>query len=152
MIRPEILHALSQDELIELTTYGRKTGQPHIIECRFMYAGDKVYVSGFPGKRDWVANIKNNPKALIHIKQSAEAMIQAEGRVVTREKERRSFLVRYMEFWSPINPIEKLVRFFVINSAKVWIRLGLSMWGPMWPIGRIMKRMPLVEFTLLQEV
>lgn len=151
-MRPEILHALQNDFLIDLTTFGRNTGRPHTIECRFMYENGKVYVSGFPGKRDWLANVTKNPKVFIRLKQSIDVAIAAEGRVVTSEKERRPLLARYMEFWTPINPVEKALRFVVISLTKFWVKTRLPLWGPMLPISRIMKKMPLVEFTLLEEV
>ena len=47
-----IEHALTSDGLIDITTVGRKTGNPKTIEIAFHNFDGDLYISGFPGKRD----------------------------------------------------------------------------------------------------
>ena len=48
--------ALETDLVIDITTKGRKTGQPRRKEIWFHYLGEgEVYITGSPGKRGWYA-------------------------------------------------------------------------------------------------
>jgi hypothetical protein len=52
---PSIQRALEHDQLIDVTTNGRKSGRPHRIEITFHHLDGVLYISGLPGKRDWFA-------------------------------------------------------------------------------------------------
>ena len=56
----EIEHALETDQLIDITTIGKKTGKTHRIEIAFQYYDDVPYICGIPGPRDWHANLVGN--------------------------------------------------------------------------------------------
>jgi len=55
---------LQSGEYLRLRTVGRRTGTPHDVIVRFLTMDGKIIV--FPqnvGRQDWVANLRNNPKA-----------------------------------------------------------------------------------------
>jgi hypothetical protein len=76
--------ALTTDVLIDMTTIGRKTGNPHRIEIAFNFDG-VLYISAMPGKRDWYANLVVTPDFTFHLKQSAQADLPATALPITDE-------------------------------------------------------------------
>lgn len=64
---------LTKDDLaairtIDLTTYGRKTGTPHRIEIWWFLVDGRFVITGTPGGRDWLANVRSNPHVVIHVR------------------------------------------------------------------------------------
>jgi F420H(2)-dependent quinone reductase len=53
--------ALSKDRTISITTTGRKTRQPRTVEIWFHRVDGRYYLSGLPGRRDWLANLLADP-------------------------------------------------------------------------------------------
>jgi deazaflavin-dependent oxidoreductase (nitroreductase family) len=45
----------------ELTTLGRRSGQPRTVEIWFVRSGGVVHVTGTPGSRHWLANVRAHP-------------------------------------------------------------------------------------------
>ena len=84
--------ALATDQTIDITTIGRRSGQPRRIETWFYRAGGKLYLTGSPGKRDWYANLEANSAFTFHLKQSVIADLSATAAPVTDESERRRIL------------------------------------------------------------
>ena len=78
-----ISNALAVDELIDITTVGRSSGQPRRIEIWFHYIDDAVYLSSRPGKPSWNANLLANPGFAFHFKQSLVRDVAARATPVT---------------------------------------------------------------------
>ena len=58
---------------IDITTNGRKTGQPHRIEIVFHNIGGRLYISGMPGfKRSYIANLAADPHFTFHLKDGVQ--------------------------------------------------------------------------------
>jgi deazaflavin-dependent oxidoreductase (nitroreductase family) len=74
---PTIEQALKSDNLIDITTTGKKTGSPRRIEIAFHNFDGALYITGLPGKRDWYANLLAQPRFTFHLKQSAHADLPA---------------------------------------------------------------------------
>ena len=73
-----IRDALSRGGVIDITTTGRKTGNPHRIEIVFHNVGGRLYVSGMPGfKRSYIANLTANPHFTFHLKRGVHADLAA---------------------------------------------------------------------------
>lgn len=90
-----IATALEHDQLIDITTMGRKTGQPRRIEIRLYWFDGAVYLSGRPGrKRDWYANLMAHPTFTLHVKQSLQLDIPARAVPITEDPARRAVLAR----------------------------------------------------------
>jgi deazaflavin-dependent oxidoreductase (nitroreductase family) len=81
--------ALERDRTIDITTIGRRSGQPRRIETWSYYVDGRVYLSGSPGRRDWYANLLANPDFVFHLKRSVQADLPARARAVTDPAERR---------------------------------------------------------------
>ena len=87
-----VQRALGVDRTIDITTIGRQSGSPRRIETWFYRAGEKIVLTGSPGKRDWYANLMINPSFTFHLKKSTVADLPATARPVTEERERRRIL------------------------------------------------------------
>jgi deazaflavin-dependent oxidoreductase (nitroreductase family) len=84
--------ALDHDLVIDITTTGRKSGEPRTLEIWFHRIDSRYYITGWPGVRGWYANLLDNPRFTVHLKQSATASFEAIARRVTDEAERRKIL------------------------------------------------------------
>ena len=81
--------ALAQDRIIDITTIGRRTGEPRRIEIWFHRLDGRYYITGSPGRpRDWYANLIAHPEFTFHLKESATADLPATARPVTEVAER----------------------------------------------------------------
>jgi len=92
-----IQRALENDRTVDITTTGRRSGQPRRIEIwRYRYDG-RTFLSGSPGTRDWYANLVASPEFTFHLKGSARADLAAVARPVTDEAERREVVQGILE-------------------------------------------------------
>lgn len=92
MLSQQMLDALDRDEVIDITTIGRKSGAPRRIEIWFHRFGGKTYITGTPGSRSWFANIEENPDFTFHLKQSIQADLPARATVIVDPAQRRQVL------------------------------------------------------------
>ena len=88
--------ALGRDRTIDITTTGRKSGQPRRIEIWFHNLDGQVYITGTPGKRDWYANLLAHPEFTFHLKESVTADLRARARPVTDENAQRAVFERIL--------------------------------------------------------
>ena len=95
----DIRAALRQGGLIDITTTGRTSGQPRRIELGFVVLDGRVYISGLPGRRGWLANLKADPRMTFHVKSGPRADLPATARVITDETERRPLMERICTIW-----------------------------------------------------
>lgn len=86
----KIKYALAHERVIDITTSGRKSGEPRRIEIWFHYVDGRVYITGSPGRRDWYANLLAQPQFTFHFKQSVQADLPATARAIVDEAERRA--------------------------------------------------------------
>jgi len=90
-------HAIETDRTIDITTVGRRSGEPRRIEIwRYRYDG-RTFLSGSPGARNWYANLLANPEFTYHLKGSAHADLPALARPITDETERREVVEGILE-------------------------------------------------------
>ena len=87
-----IKNALVTDRTIDITTMGRKSGQPRRIEIWFHNIEGKLYITGQPGTRSWYANMVTNPDFIFHLKGSAR---HASKNTSTSASSRRSSTRRW---------------------------------------------------------
>ena len=95
--------ALSRGGVIDITTTGRRTGDPRRIEIVFHRIDGRIWISGMPSrrKRAWIANLEADPHLTVHLKgPTAVADLPATARVVTDEAERRPILERVARAWN----------------------------------------------------
>lgn len=94
--------ALHHSQVIDLTTTGRRTGQPRRIEIFLHYDDDQLFITGMPRSdrtRDWIYNVEADPHVIIHLKQSVVADVPATARVVTDPDERKPYIEAAARRW-----------------------------------------------------
>lgn len=89
----EAAEALASDRVIDITTTGRRSGEPRRIEIWFHRLDGKYYITGTPGRpRSWYANLLAHPSFTFHLKESATADLPATARPITDTAEREKVL------------------------------------------------------------
>jgi deazaflavin-dependent oxidoreductase (nitroreductase family) len=81
-----------EDKLVDITTYGAKTGESRRIEIVFHRLDGRWYLTGSPGPRGWYANLRKNPRLFFHLKNGVAADLPATARPITEAQERRQVL------------------------------------------------------------
>jgi deazaflavin-dependent oxidoreductase (nitroreductase family) len=104
-----IAAALLQGGTIDMTTTGRRSGKPRRIEIVFFNFDGRVYISGMPGRRAWIANLAADPRLTIHLKRGVLADLPATARIITGEAERRPIIERVCTAWNRMDRLEAFV-------------------------------------------
>ncbi|MGK5684738.1 nitroreductase/quinone reductase family protein [Actinoplanes sp. URMC 104] len=95
----------ARQRTVDITTTGARTGLPRRIETWFYRFEDRIYLSGLPGRRGWLANLAAAPRLTFHLKHGIHADLPATARIVTGEQERsRAFTHFVTEFNQPHDP------------------------------------------------
>jgi len=91
--------ATQQQRTIDITTTGRRSGQPRRIETVFYRFQDSIYLSGLPGPRPraWLLNLTAEPHFIFHLKHGLVADLPAIATVITDPAERRRILADFVE-------------------------------------------------------
>lgn len=61
-----LLARLRDLRTIDITTYGRRSGKPRRIEIWWFDVDGRFIITGTPGPRDWLANVRANGAMLVH--------------------------------------------------------------------------------------
>ena len=106
-----IRRALARGYTIDITTTGRRSGQPRRKEIVFHTIGGRLYISGIPrpAKRDWLRNLEVDPRLTFHLKGDVRADLPGTARVITDEAERRALLPHIARGWGR-DDLEAMVR------------------------------------------
>ena len=97
-----IRRALTQSGIIDITTTGRRSGQPRRIEIFCHVIGGHIYISGMPNAdrtRRWLTNLEADPRLTVHLKREVTADLPATARVITDDAERRAVLEHVARAW-----------------------------------------------------
>jgi deazaflavin-dependent oxidoreductase (nitroreductase family) len=88
-----------QARTIDITTTGRRSGEPRRIEICFYRLDDHIYLSGIPGprRRDWLVNLAAEPHFVFHLKHDVVADLAAVATVITDPAERRRVFTDFVE-------------------------------------------------------
>ena len=84
--------ALRKDMVVDITTTGRRSGEPRRIEIWAHSLEGRVLITGSPGRRSWYANMLAYPSVTLHLKGDARIDLPATARAVTDPAERRELL------------------------------------------------------------
>jgi len=90
----------SRGDLIDITTTGRRSGQPRRIEIVYHVLGGRIYISGSPRadrKRSWLVNLERDPHFTFHLKRGSRADLPATARIVEDPDERRTVMRQIIE-------------------------------------------------------
>ena len=77
------------ERTIDITTLGRCSGIPRRIEVWFHRVDSRWYLTGVPGPRGWYANLRANPRFVVHLKHGVTADLPATARPVDEPTRRR---------------------------------------------------------------
>lgn len=85
--------ALARGHTIDITTTGRKTGEPRRIEIVFHNIDGRLIITGSPRadhRRAWLLNLESDPNLTFHLKGAVTADLPATAREITDAAERRA--------------------------------------------------------------
>jgi deazaflavin-dependent oxidoreductase (nitroreductase family) len=76
----------------DLTTVGRRSGKRRRVEIWYVIVDRQIVVTGTPGARHWLANLREHPEATLHLRgpdrelavAAVEVTDQSTRRVVAR--------------------------------------------------------------------
>lgn len=87
----QVRRALTHGQVIDITTTGRRSGEPRRIEIVTHVIAGRIYITGMPrtSTRAWIHNLTSDPALTIHLKASVKADIPATARVIDDPVERR---------------------------------------------------------------
>ncbi|MDP6823907.1 MAG: nitroreductase/quinone reductase family protein [Dehalococcoidia bacterium] len=104
--------------MVDITTTGKRTGEPRRIEIWLRPLADHYVIAGLPGPRDWFANLKANPAFTVHLKKTVTTDLPAYATPVIDPEEKR----RVLETMEP-RPESDAIDEWVANSpiVEVWI-------------------------------
>jgi deazaflavin-dependent oxidoreductase (nitroreductase family) len=98
----QVRDALSRPlTVVDITTTGRKSGEPRRLEIVLHNIDGRLYISGQPSRtrRSWLANLDANPTLTLHVKRGARADLPATAREITAPTERRQVLEHVARNW-----------------------------------------------------
>jgi len=107
--RQQITAALGRGGLIDITTTGRSSGQARRIEIVFFNIDGRLYITGSPGTRAWIANLKADPHMTVHLKRSIVADLPATARIIEDEAERRPVAEAACRAWKKPDQVQAFV-------------------------------------------
>ena len=88
-----IRRSLARGHTIDITTTGRRTGQPRRVEIVFHNIDGRLIITGSPRadrKRAWLYNLEADPHFTFHLKGAVHADLPATARVITDTAERQA--------------------------------------------------------------
>ena len=96
-----IRRVLRHGHTIDITTIGRRSGEPRRIEIVFHSFDGRLYISGMPSPRTraWLHNLRANPRLTFHLKQLIQADLPATAREITDPAERHEVLTKVARVW-----------------------------------------------------
>lgn len=106
--------ALAEDNLVDITAIGRKSGEPRKFEIMLRRHAGKYYIAGQPAPKGWYANMLAEPAITLHLKQSTQADLAATAQPVLDPADRR---ILFQEFFGDSDMMDDLDRW--VESAKL---------------------------------
>jgi deazaflavin-dependent oxidoreductase (nitroreductase family) len=77
------------ERTIDITTLGARSGIPRRVEVWFHRVDGRWYVTGMPRPRSWFANVRANPRFIVHLKHGVTAVLPATAAPVDEPTRRR---------------------------------------------------------------
>jgi deazaflavin-dependent oxidoreductase (nitroreductase family) len=90
---------LGDGPIVDITTTGRRSGQPRRIEIWMLDADGRFFITGTPGRRGWLANLASAPGLVVHLKRHAHTDLPARATVITDPDLRRRVLTHPSAAW-----------------------------------------------------
>jgi deazaflavin-dependent oxidoreductase (nitroreductase family) len=114
-----IRRVLRHGHTIDITTIGRRSGEPRRIEIMFHSFDGQLYISGMPSRRTraWLHNLRANPRFTFHLKQLLKADLAATAREITDPAERHEVLTKVARVWR--RDVESMERFSPLVEVTI---------------------------------
>ena len=105
---------------VDITTTGRKSGEPRRIEIVLHNIGGRLYISGQPSRRrrSRLANLDGDPKFVLHVKRGARGDLPATAREITDPTERRQILEGVARHWKR-DDVDTMVRYSPLIEVTI---------------------------------
>lgn len=119
-LAPAIRSALKDGHTIDITTTGRKSGEPRRIEMMFHSFDGHLYISGMPNPdrmRAWLQNLRADPNFTFHLKQLVQADLPATAREIAEDPERQAVLEKVARVWR--RNVEEMRRFSPLVEVTI---------------------------------
>lgn len=62
----DLVDQLATSRTVEITTIGHRSGRPVRIEIWWFRFESRFIITGTPGPRDWLANLRADPRLIVH--------------------------------------------------------------------------------------
>jgi deazaflavin-dependent oxidoreductase (nitroreductase family) len=96
----EVVRAeLRDDPTVDITTTGRRSGRPRRIEIWMLDVDGRFFITGTPGTRDWLANLRAEPRLIVHLKRHAHRDLDARAALVADPATRRRVIEDLSAHW-----------------------------------------------------
>ena len=107
----DIIATLGKGGVFDITTTGRKSGEPRRLEIVYHVIDGRLYLSGIPmpTRRSWLANLDADPALTLHLRKPLPSAVAATVRIIESEAERRAVLPHVARNWGR-DDIELMVR------------------------------------------
>ena len=141
---------LRESFAVRVSHRGRRTGIQRVLESTFTWDGGlRVYLSGYPGRRDWVANMAADPNVTLHTVEGRPRYdVPVKARLLRGRDERTDHVLDFVERWAARGagglPLRIALRAVRLNRA-----LRLPWWGPFYLARRVLDAMPCVELEIV---
>jgi deazaflavin-dependent oxidoreductase (nitroreductase family) len=135
LMRDDVRQALAidrsatiEERTIDITTTGRRTGEPRRIEICFYRFEDAIYLSGIPGPRtrDWFTNLAAEPHFMFHLKHGVVADLPAVAAVITDPAERHRVFIDFVDDFNHRH-----------GPDSPWPKAVLEEWDERSPLARV---------------
>lgn len=94
-----VRNELRDDPTVDITTTGQRSGRPRRIEIWMLDVDGRFFITGTPGRRDWLANLTADPRLVVHLKRRAHVDLDAQASAVVDEATRRRVLEHLSAHW-----------------------------------------------------
>lgn len=81
-------HELPLTGTCDVSTLGRRSGAVRRIEIWYVIVDGQIVLTGTPGPRSWLANLRLHPEAVLHLRDPSRDLAVL-GREVTDHERRR---------------------------------------------------------------
>lgn len=144
---PHPLPTILRDSFyIRTTMTRRRSGGERTVQTTYYWNGnDEVVLSGYPGRRDWVANIAAHPVVTLHTVESEPWYdIPGRARVLRNTDERLPHIFNFIDRWAERPGFPRRRFALALGAIKLNRRLRLPWWGPFWFARKVLDNMPCV--------
>jgi len=73
----------------DVTTIGRRSGAARRVEIWYVVVDGQIVLTGTPGPRSWLANLRDRPEAVLHLRDPARDLAVLAREVVDHGPRRR---------------------------------------------------------------